>query len=108
MAELEGGASHATVELSTDDAGPPVITLTGEIDMSNVVVVEDRLQAMLSGARERVVIDVSSLTFIDSSGIAVLLRASEKSQRFELRNPSSMIKRIIEATGLSEVLQVEL
>jgi anti-anti-sigma factor len=107
MAELEEGASHATVELSSINGEPAVIMLTGEVDMSNVVAIEAELGALLSGTPERVVIDVSSLTFIDSSGIAVLIRAAERSTRFALRNPSTIVKRIIQATGLSEVLPVE-
>jgi anti-anti-sigma factor len=107
MAELEEGASHATVEGSHEGAGPPVISITGEVDMSNVVVVERELDTLLAEAPERVVLDVSKLTFIDSSGIAVLLRAATKAGRLELRNPSSMVQRIIQATGLTEVLRLE-
>jgi anti-sigma B factor antagonist len=107
MAEREDdGASRASVECA-GDTDPPVIRICGEVDMSNVVSVETGIANAMVGRPERIVLDLSELRFIDSSGIAVLLRAAEKTQRVELRNPSSVVKRIIEATGLSDVLPIE-
>jgi anti-anti-sigma factor len=107
MAELEDDASHATVERSPDGAQPLVISISGEVDMSNVQAVEAKLRGVLVDAPHRVVFDLSALTFIDSSGIAVLLRAAEKIERLEVRNPSSTVQRIIQATGLTNVLRLE-
>jgi anti-anti-sigma factor len=107
MAELEDGASRATVEQSLDPSGTTVISIAGEIDMSNVATVEADLETALTPRPNRVVLDVSALGFIDSSGIAVLLRAAEKTERVELRNPSATVRRILEATGLSDVLHIE-
>jgi anti-sigma B factor antagonist len=107
MAELEDDASQATVEPVLDGSDGPVITISGEIDMSNVSRVEAQLDAALAPRYEHTVFDLSNLTFIDSSGIAVLLRAAEKTDRLELRNASATVQRIIQATGLSTVLHVE-
>lgn len=107
MADLEDDASHATVERSPDGAQPLVISISGEVDMSNVQAVEARLRGLLADAPDRVVVDLSALTFVDSSGIAVLLRVAEKIARLELRNPSSTVARIIQATGLTDVLPLE-
>ena len=107
MAQLDDAASRATVERTPDSPGEPVIKICGEVDMSNVVTVENDITNALSGRPPRVVLDLSELDFIDSSGIAVLLRAAEKTERLELRNPSSTVQRIIEATGLTDVLPLE-
>jgi anti-sigma B factor antagonist len=107
MADVEDDASHATVERSSDGSDPLVISIGGEVDMSNVQAVESALRAVLVDAPHLVVFDVSALSFIDSSGIAVLLRVAEKIGRLELRNPSSTVQRIIQATGLTDVLRVE-
>lgn len=107
MAEVEDGASRATVEREPDSSGEPVVKIRGEVDMSNVVTVENDITSALAGRPPRVVFDLSQLDFIDSSGIAVLLRAAEKTERLELRNPSSTVQRIIEATGLTDVLPLE-
>jgi stage II sporulation protein AA (anti-sigma F factor antagonist) len=107
MAELEDGTSQATVERSVDSSGTTVIHIGGEIDMSNVRAVEADLEGAMSDRPDHVVFDVSALGFIDSSGIAVLLRAAEKTARLELRNPSATVRRILQATGLSDVLHIE-
>jgi len=107
MAQLDDGASRATVERDPDPTGEPVIRICGEVDMSNVVTVENDITNALTDRPPRVVLDLSELDFIDSSGIAVLLRAAEKTERLELRNPSSTVQRIIEATGLTDVLPLE-
>jgi anti-sigma B factor antagonist len=107
MAELDEGASHATVDRSLDTAGSPVIAIAGEVDMSNVASIEAALEALLAERPARLVFDLSELSFIDSSGIAVLLRAAGKTEQLELRNPSTIVRRVIAATGLSNVLRVE-
>jgi anti-anti-sigma regulatory factor len=43
---------------------------------------------------------------MDSSGIAILLRAAARVDSIEVRNPSSTVRRIIECTGLTEVLHL--
>ena len=106
MADVDD-ESHATVERTSDGAAPLVISIGGEVDMSNVQSVESALRGVLVDPPDLVVFDLSDLTFIDSSGIAVLLRVAEKLTRLELRNPSSTVQRIIQATGLSDVLRVE-
>ena len=107
MADVEDDASHATVERTSDGSDPLVISIGGEVDMSNVQTVESALRGVLVDPPELVVFDLSDLSFIDSSGIAILLRFAEKIGRLELRNPSSTVQRIIQATGLSDVLRVE-
>jgi anti-anti-sigma factor len=53
------------------------------------------------------VVDLSELDFMDSSGIAVLIYAVNSIKAIELRNASPIIRRIIEATGLSNVLRLD-
>ena len=107
MAELEeDGASSASIECALD-SDPRLIRIRGEVDMSNVVTVETDLSGALAGHPASVVFDLSDLQFIDSSGIAVLLRAAEKTDSLRLRNPSSVVQRILEATGLTDLLPTE-
>jgi anti-anti-sigma regulatory factor len=43
---------------------------------------------------------------MDSSGIAMLLRTVGGAGSVEVRNPSTVVRRIIECTGLSEILRI--
>lgn len=52
--------------------GRPVVTLRGEIDLSNAETLDKALQSL--GTVPDVVIDMSELDFMDSTGINVLVR----------------------------------
>ena len=103
MAELGDEPSRTDIERSLDAAGRPVIKLVGELDISNVTTVEAQVDSVVSSSA-RVSFDLSALTFMDSSGIAMLLRVAE--DPVVLLRPSDTIKRIIGATGLTEVFEI--
>ena len=107
MGQLGGGGAHAGVDAAVDASGTTVISLSGEVDISNVAAIGRELEVVLATAPAVVVLDLCALTFIDSSGIALLLRSAGRVERLELRNPSGLVRRIIQATGLSDVLVVE-
>jgi len=107
MGPVEDGASHAAVETSVDSTGSPVVHIGGELDMSNVEAIEVQIAGAVANAPGILIVDLSGLEFIDSSGIALLLRAADRVGRLELRNPSGIVQRVIQATGLSEVLPVQ-
>jgi anti-anti-sigma factor len=105
MAELAGGGSSATVGTSVDDQGAPVISLSGELDISNVQAVEAECAPLIT-SNKRVTFDLSELNFMDSSGIALLLRAADRTETIALRRPTATVKRIISATGLVDVFEI--
>jgi anti-sigma B factor antagonist len=60
----------------TTAADGAVLKLAGELDVSTVPVLEDRLLAVASAEEHRrVVLDCMDLTFVDSSGMRLLLSA---------------------------------
>lgn len=96
------GAAAVTFEV-----GVPVITLTGEIDVSNVDLLRATIEPAIETAPERVVFDLTGLEFMDSSGVALLLHAATRAGSVHLRRPSSIVRRIIEITGLTDVLHID-
>ena len=100
------GESIGSATVSHDAAGVPVIKLTGEIDMSNVDSFRGAIDPVVEGGPERVDFDLSALDFMDSSGIALLLRVAAKTQSVHLLQPTPLVRRLVEATGLSDVLQI--
>jgi anti-sigma B factor antagonist len=107
MAELEGGEANASAEYSTDPTGIPLVTIAGELDISSVPAIEAELERITVNRPECVAFDLSALEFMDSSGIALLLRAAQKTPRIEVRNPSRIAQRVIQATGLLDVFHVQ-
>jgi anti-anti-sigma factor len=56
---------------------------------------------------ERLIFDLSGLRFLDSAGIAVLIGAAAMVNAVHLRDPSPIVRRVVEVTGLSDVLLIE-
>ncbi len=104
MAKLDDGPS-TTVGSSFDAFGAPLISLAGELDISNVMAVEAQVDAIVSSG-QKVSFDLSALTFMDSSGIAMLLRVADRADAVALRRPSAIVKRLIRVTGLTEVFEI--
>jgi anti-anti-sigma factor len=82
--------------------GATEIEVAGELDLS----VADQLQAAIDGARTgTTLIDLSRCTFIDSTGIAVILRAhrlrKEDGGRLVAHSPSRQVLRVLAVTGLT-------
>ncbi len=65
------------------------------------------MEELLGQKPSRVVFDLSQLTFMDSSGIAVMVYVANNVEKIELRQASSIIRRVVEATGLSDILRLE-
>lgn len=95
------------VEKAHDPSGALVVKLTGEIDMSNAESLGRAIGELIDNGTERLVVDLTALEFMDSSGIAMLLRVTSDVDSVRLRNPSNVVRRIIESTGLGDVLRVE-
>jgi anti-sigma B factor antagonist len=108
MAAIEGdGAAEVTIQTTTDPAGVPIVALSGELDSSNVDTLSVRLAPITAKQPERVVFDLSGLRFMDSAGIAVLIATARTVKSVHLRNPSEVVRRVVEVTGLTELLPIE-
>ena len=61
--------------------GTTVIALTGELDISEVTNVEQKLKAVEQREPNVLVLDLRGLNFLDSSGLRVVLEADLRSRR---------------------------
>src|SRR5437899_11313796 len=61
---------------------PNVLPLTGEIDLHVSPAVTESLNAMTEEKPERIVIDLSRATYIDSAGLAALILAMQKVEAY--------------------------
>jgi anti-anti-sigma factor len=105
MAVDDDGAD-ATVDTTVDASGATIFHLAGELDISSVPDIEAGIDAVLDQAGPRVVFDLTGLTFMDSSGIAMLLRIAEHTE-LSLRDASRTVRSIIDAAGLADVLRLD-
>ncbi len=105
MAPLEG-PPPLLVELGEDDSGP-VVRLSGELDITNVDSLRSTIEPLLDPSPACLTFDLSALTFMDSSGIALFLGSAVKVGTVKLKNPTDVIRLIIMATGLSGILRMD-
>jgi anti-anti-sigma factor len=94
---------------SSGDGASYHISLTGELDLHSCPAVEAELLLAETGYAERIVIDLSGLEFIDSTGIGLLVaaqrRSDEGSGRLRLiRSRSVDVDRLLELCGLDRSL----
>jgi anti-anti-sigma factor len=108
MAELdEGPAAELRIDTLVDPSGACVITLAGELDVSNVESLDATVASATEKPAQQLIFDLAELRFMDSAGIAVLIDATEKAESVRLRNASPIVHRLVEATGLTRVLPIE-
>jgi anti-sigma B factor antagonist len=106
MAELEPERATVQIEMHLDSTGTQVVSLAGELDSSNADSLQERVASIPPQPPRRLIFDLTHLRFMDSAGIAVLIGAA-KASSVSLRNPSPIIRRVLEATGLSGVFSIE-
>ncbi|MET0729465.1 MAG: STAS domain-containing protein [Acidimicrobiales bacterium] len=90
------------------DGQPPVIRVTGEIDFAASHEFATSVERFLSsGTSDPVVFDLAGVTFMDSSGLAVLISTANAGHAVVIRNPSRNVRSIVDATGLQAIFQVQ-
>jgi anti-sigma B factor antagonist len=82
-----------------------VVTVEGELDLGGCPELEAALNEAESSDVERIVLDLSEVNFIDSTGIALLIAAMRRSEQDSDRlrlvpSKSEAVQRLIELCGL--------
>ena len=86
-----------------------VAFLVGELEVDTAATARTALNAAVANADGRVVVDLSALTFCDSSGVRVLLGAVMRAggRPVVLRNPQSTVRKVLDLTGVTSKFVVE-
>lgn len=96
---------------SSADGGSIRIRLSGEIDLANAAAVEDQIRAALTPQPSGVSVDLTDLTYLDSTGMRILYGLASRLQALrivlELIVPlSSPTRRLIELSGFESIATV--
>lgn len=90
------------------DGDVHTIALAGELDLATAERVERELRRVESTDARSIVVDLSALAFMDSTGIRILVAADRRSradsERLALRRGPAAVQRVIELTGLTDLL----
>ena len=94
----------------TDRDGTRVIALHGAVDVSGAMTLRDVLGEQIDSPGARVVVDLSDVPLIDSSGIGILVtahrRAAGQGARFALAGAAGPVARVFEMTRTNKLLSI--
>ena len=99
---VSGGRESAVAGVDRRD-GAVIVSLAGELDLYNAEEVRRALLDTLVDGAELLVVDLSEVTFIDSTALGVLIEArSRMADRsgFRLAAPGLEVRRALEVSGL--------
>jgi anti-sigma B factor antagonist len=98
------------VQIVTTD-GQTVVSVSGELDMATAPSLWKELSDAIPQVKGELVIDLAGTRFIDSTGMGVFVRAFKRLQngdvKLVLRSPNHTTRKVIELTGLDQILLVE-
>ncbi len=98
------------------EAGIRVFTIRGELDLNTAPALEDPLTALMEDSEAiSVLIDLSACEFIDSTGIAVIVRAwqhldrdaGDGQGRLVLCCSNDQVQRILKITGVGSSISMQ-
>ncbi|HXW80680.1 MAG TPA: STAS domain-containing protein [Acidimicrobiales bacterium] len=101
------GWELATLGHDWEDDDVLVVQLSGEVDVSNVDALHNKISQVLRANTRCIVFDLRALEFIDSSGLSMLVTLANEVGSARLRSPSRVVRRIVDLTGLGELLPTE-
>jgi len=97
------GILEARVSRDGDGA---TLTLAGELDLATADMVREKLAEARGDGASRVVVDLRKLTFIDSTGIWLLLSAVKEDEEERLSfipSESAAVQRVFTVTGIADL-----
>jgi anti-sigma B factor antagonist len=100
------------IQLTEDTFDPSglVVTVSGELDIATAPALRDRLTAAIDAGTQRLVIDLSAISFLDSVALATIVHAKQRlPEHGKLAlaiDPSSYVMLVFESGGLPKVLDL--
>jgi anti-sigma B factor antagonist len=91
------------------EADRVVLSLDGELDMANAPLLQRAIESPDLKDTKTVVLDLQGLTFLDSTGLRIILSAREqcwrRGQEFAVTPGSQQVQRLLSVTGVGEHLR---
>ncbi|MEV0194573.1 STAS domain-containing protein [Kitasatospora purpeofusca] len=87
-----------------------IVSVAGELDRDSVAGLRTALAGLPEEGLTRILVDLAGLSFCDSTGLNVLLRARQEAEpagvRLELAGPRPVVVRLLAVTGADTVLRI--
>ena len=97
------------MEIKKEENGDSVrFTIKGYIDSINAEGLQNMLNDVLESKKYNIVIDMSNVVYLCSTGIRAILQAYKISRdlggKVGIERPSEIVKRVLDVTSLSDML----
>lgn len=87
---------------------PPTVGVRGELDLASAGELRSRLEQLAESRPERLVVDLSEASFVDSSGLGAIAGGLRAQRRhgggLEVVGAPSHVRRVFEISGLGSLL----
>lgn len=91
--------------------GRTIVSLGGELDLATVWQLRVALEAVVAERPQHLVLELTAVTFVDVTGLAVLVRTQQElasaGRVLTLRHPSRMLRRLLTVLDLTDTLPEE-
>jgi anti-anti-sigma factor len=99
------------IVVSSAEGDVRIVALSGELDLEQAPFLSRALEELRANGAGDVIVDLSELTFMDSSGISALVgaarSASADSGSLIVVSPTPTVKRVFDIVKLSELVPIE-
>jgi anti-anti-sigma factor len=100
--------ARATAKVTDTTREYTVVSATGEIDFQSYQPLQELLTTQLRSGRSKLVLDLDSVSFCDSSGLGMFVsihrRAGMAGGWLRLARPNAQLRRILAVTNLDRLL----
>jgi anti-sigma B factor antagonist len=95
--------------ITTDQVvGRSIVAVEGEVDIATAGELDAALSAEIAGGRHDLVVDLSQVSFLDSTGLGVLIKALKRTREADgslaVVTDSQRVLKVFRITGLDSVV----
>jgi anti-sigma B factor antagonist len=99
------------ITLTTEQTdGASVVTVVGEVDVHTAPQLDEALTALVEAANYRLIVDLSGVEFLDSTGLGVLVKALKRVREhdgsLDVVASADRITKVFRITGLDSAIGI--
>ncbi|MBS7298860.1 MAG: anti-sigma F factor antagonist [Eubacteriales bacterium] len=99
------------MSISKTEKNTLLVEITGELDHHTATKIRTKIDNAISKDYKNIIFDFSALTFMDSSGIGMIMGRYKKILKYDgkmtIVSPKPQVKRILEISGLMNIVTLE-
>jgi anti-anti-sigma factor len=89
------------------DGDRAVLSLQGELDLARRVEIVTSVTTLVAEGVKTLIVDLSEVSFMDSSGLSALLEARRLGADLSLRNPTDRVRRLLDVVMIESLIPTE-